>query len=113
MTIQESFREERNPEKARLFSLIPGLGQQYNGQTLKAIAVLMGTLIGLLIFLLLGGIVWAYGMYDAGQTSRKMNLGEIPYKKTNNIAMIIFGGFAGILVIVFIYLGSHITHFAL
>jgi len=97
-----NIQEEKSPGIAALFSLIPGLGQLYNGEVGKAIGILIGTLIGLLILVIPGLAVWAYGMYDSYKTAQKMNAGEIPYKSTNNVALIFFGGFAGILTVFFL-----------
>jgi len=98
--------EEKNPLIAVLCSFfIPGLGQIYNGEDKKGVALLFGTLIGALIFLIPGIVVWIYGMYDAYKTSEKMNSGEIPNRPTNTTTMILFAIFGFIMMIVFLIIG--------
>lgn len=100
-------REEKNPGIAALCSFfIPGLGQIYNGDVGKAIAIYFGTLIGFLLFFIPGVIVWIFGIYDAYTTSKKMNEGEIPYKSTNTVAMILFALIGFILMIVFFIIAA-------
>lgn len=99
--------EAKDPLIAVLCSFfIPGLGQIYNGEDKKGVALLFGTLIGALIFLIPGIIVWIYGMYDAYNTSEKMNSGEIPYRPTNTTTMILFAIFGFIMMIVFLIIGA-------
>ena len=72
-------KQNPNPETAAVLSAVcTGLGQIYNGQIGKGIAlmiiqafnvVLMLTLIDFVTFLL----VWVYGVYDAYQTAMKEN----------------------------------------
>ncbi len=82
-----------------------GLGQVYNGETLKGIAIFIGTIIGYMIFVIPGVIVWVYGLYDAYTTAKKMNEGTIPYKPANVPVMI---GFVVLVIIVMavIFLGA-------
>lgn len=68
----------------------PGLGQVYNGSFGKGILVLFGTLIGYLFFFIPGILVWAYGIYDAYSTARKMNDGRIPFVAHTTSHMIAF-----------------------
>jgi TM2 domain-containing membrane protein YozV len=99
-------QEEKNPGIAALCSFfIPGLGQVYNGEVGKGIAILFGTLIGALFLLIPGIIVWIYGMYDAHNTAKKMNSGETPYRSTSTIGLILFAILGFILVIAFIIIG--------
>jgi tetratricopeptide (TPR) repeat protein len=85
-------RIEKNPGIAALCSFfIPGLGQLYNGEVGKGVVILFGTIIGALFFLIPGILVWVFGIYDAHKTAKKMNSGDIQYKSTNTIAMILFG----------------------
>jgi TM2 domain-containing membrane protein YozV len=89
---KEPIRAEKNPLIAALCSfIIPGLGQIYNGDARKAIALLFGTVAGLLFLVIPGLIVWIYGIYDAHKTAGRMNSGEIPGKSTTAVAMILFG----------------------
>ncbi|HII75869.1 MAG TPA: zinc ribbon domain-containing protein [Methanolinea sp.] len=81
----------KNPTLALILSFFfSGLGQIYNGDTLKGVAIYFGTLIGALLFIVPGIIVWIYGVYDAYTTAKKMNEGTVPYKKTNTLFMIGF-----------------------
>jgi hypothetical protein len=87
----EVHSEEKSPWVATLCSFfIPGLGQVYNGDTEKGIAVFFGTLIGVFLLFFPGLLVWLFGLYDAYTTARKMNAGEIPFKPTKTAHMIIF-----------------------
>jgi TM2 domain-containing membrane protein YozV len=73
----------KNPIYAFIMSFfIPGLGQAYNGQVKKAFFILIGTLIGSLLFLIPGLIVWIYGLYDAYKTSKAINEGKIEYNES-------------------------------
>ncbi|MFP4472788.1 MAG: hypothetical protein ACLFPX_02820 [Candidatus Omnitrophota bacterium] len=59
---------KRNPFLAALLSIIPGLGQVYNGEPFKA----------LFIFITCWMIVpWFYGMYDAYASACRINEGRI------------------------------------
>jgi TM2 domain. len=96
---------EKNPILSVILSFfISGLGQVYNGETLKGVALFFGTIIGYFIFVIPGVIVWVYGMYDAYTTAKKMNEGTIPYKETNFLVMI---GFVVLIIIIFaiVFLG--------
>lgn len=82
---------EKSPGIAALCSLIfPGLGQVYNGDTGRGILILVGTVIGSLFYFIPGLIVALYGIYDAYTTAKRMNTGEIAYKETNALHMILF-----------------------
>lgn len=50
---------------ALLSFIIPGLGQLVKGHVGKGILIFFGFLIGLIILVLPGVIVWIYGIYDA------------------------------------------------
>ena len=77
-------KEEKSAGVAAILSFIfTGSGQVYNGDLLRGIGILIGTIIGSFIFLIPGIIVWIYGVYDAYTTAQKMNRGEIPFKPTN------------------------------
>jgi TM2 domain-containing membrane protein YozV len=92
---------EKNPWIAMLFSfLFFGAGQAYNGQMKKGIAFLILTFLGVFAFILPGVLVWLYGMYDAGMTSRKMNKGEIVCTPTQSGRVALF-----IIIVLFIYVG--------
>lgn len=81
----------KNPVVALILSFFfSGLGSIYNGETLKGIAIYLGTLVGFFIFIIPGIVVWIYGMYDAYTTAKKMNEGTIPFKEANVLVMIVF-----------------------
>ncbi len=85
------YREEKSPWVATLCSFfIPGLGQVYNGDTAKGIAVFLGTLVGSFLLFIPGLLVWLFGLYDAYTTAKKMNAGYISFKPTKTAHMIIF-----------------------
>jgi len=71
-------------------SFLPGLGQVYNGETAKGFVLFFLTLIGLFIFLIPGLLVWLYALYDAYVVAGKMNTGEIPFRETSTMHMVIF-----------------------
>ncbi len=87
----------KNPRIAALLSIIPGLGQVYNGQLGKGVLFLIVTILGF-ILIIPGVIVWIYGIYDAFKTAKQMNYGDIPFQelKTKNIlvffSLLIIGG---------------------
>jgi TM2 domain-containing membrane protein YozV len=84
-------RLEKNPFFAATLSfLFAGLGQVYNGQLVKGFLVLFGTLIGCVVMLLPGLIVWLYGVYDAYSTARRMNAGTIVYVEMRWSTVILF-----------------------
>ena len=83
--------EEKSTAIAAICSLvIPGLGQVYDGKTERGFAIFFGTVIGLLIFIIPGLIVWAFGIYDAYSLALKMNNKEIPFLPTKTAHLIIF-----------------------
>jgi TM2 domain-containing membrane protein YozV len=95
-------RQEKNAGVALILSfLFTGSGQVYNGEMGKGIGVLLGTIIGYMIFVIPGLLVFLYGLYDAYTTAQKMNKGEIPYKPTSMGAVIGFIVVEIILAIVF------------
>jgi len=82
--------EEKNPFIAALCSFfIPGLGQVYDGEAARGIAIFIGTIVGA-IFIIPGIIVWLFGMYDAYSIAKKMNNKEIPFKPTKTAHLILF-----------------------
>jgi len=94
--------QQKNAGLAAVASfLCSGLGQVYNGSFGKGLLILFGTLIGSLIFTIPGIIVWAYGIYDAYTTAKKMNEGQIPFVPHNTMHIIAF--IAIIIVVVIIY----------
>ena len=84
-------REEKNAVVALILSFFfTGSGQVYNGEMGKGIGVLIGTVIGSMIFFVPGMLVFLYGLYDAYTTAQKMNKGEIPSKPTSMGTVIAF-----------------------
>jgi ABC-type Na+ efflux pump permease subunit len=61
--------------------LFSGLGQVYNGQLRKGVAIFFGTIAGVLLFVVPGLIIWMFGVADAWQTAKKMNEGKIPFQE--------------------------------
>jgi len=87
--------EQKNPWIAGACStLLPGLGQVYNGETAKGFALFIMACVGLVILLIPGLIVWLYAMYNAYTTAGKMNTGEIPFREMRMVHVILFVGFA-------------------
>lgn len=84
---------EKNPILAAVASfLFSGLGQVYNGSLGKGLLIFFGTLIGSMVFQIIGIVVLLYGIYDAYTTAKKMNENQIPfvpYKTTHIIAFIV------------------------
>lgn len=84
-------QELKSPVLAAVMSfLIPGLGQVYTGNTLRGILLLIGAFVGFIMLLVPGLIVLAYAVYDAYKTAKKINSGQVPYKKVNILVMIAF-----------------------
>jgi len=69
----------RSPSLAAALSVIPGLGQVYNGSLVRGILLFILTLFGLLLFVLPGVCIWIYCIYDAYHTAGRINRGEIPF----------------------------------
>lgn len=94
---------QKNAGLAAIASFLwSGMGQVYNGNLLKGFAFLIGVLIGSMIMVIPGIIIWIFGIYDAYKTANQMNSGEIPFVEHSMGQIIIFvlGTFA-IIVIVF------------
>ena len=63
---------EKNPAFAAVLSLLfPGLGQVCNGETVKGLLVL-------------------FGIYDAWATSRRMNVGTVPFREAGLATVVLF-----------------------
>jgi TM2 domain-containing membrane protein YozV len=85
-------------------SVLPGLGQVYNGETKKGFVFFLMAFFGLFLFLIPGLIVWLYAMYDAYAVATKMNAGEIEFHETQVIHMVTFIAFAVVTIIVVLLL---------
>ena len=75
---------------AGLSLLFNGLGQAYNGQFMRGVMVLLGSLFGLFLMIVPGVAIWAWGVYDAYRTAKGMNEGFIPYRETSPLMIIGF-----------------------
>jgi TM2 domain-containing membrane protein YozV len=94
-------RPEKNQMTAGFCStVLPGLGQVYNGETGKGFAIFLLTLAGLALFIIPGLIVWLYGIYDAYNVSGKMNTGEVPFRETRTLHMVLFIVFAVAVIVI-------------
>ena len=82
---------------------LPGLGQVYNGETGKGLAVFFGSLVGFFILFIPGLVFWAYGLHNAYSTARKMNSGQIPFRPARPLHIVLFILLA-VVVLVAIYL---------
>lgn len=74
---------EKNPGIALILSLIiPGFGQLYNNQIHKGFCFIVLFIISIILIIyiigvFLGLIIWIYAIYDAYNTSKALNNGEI------------------------------------
>lgn len=88
-------QEQKNPVLAGIGStILPGLGQVYNGEAAKGFALFILTCAGLVFLLIPGLIVWLYAMYNACSTAGKMNRGEVPVREMRMLHIILFVVFA-------------------
>ena len=84
-------QSQKNPIIAvALCFFFPGAGQVYNGDLKRGAMFLIGQLVGTLLLILPGIIVWFYAMYDAYKTANQMNAGLIPYQETNMTEVILY-----------------------
>jgi TM2 domain-containing membrane protein YozV len=80
---QGSAFQEKNPGLAAVLSaLFVGLGQIYNGQIGKGLILILAYIISWALMLLIIGfittpLIWIFGIYDAYNTAKKINTGEI------------------------------------
>jgi TM2 domain-containing membrane protein YozV len=81
-------------------TFLPGLGQVYNGQAGKGFAVFLLILAGIVMLVIPGLIVWLYGMYDAYIVAGKMNSGELVFRETRMLHMVLFLVFAAVIVVI-------------
>lgn len=99
--------EQKSPGLAAIGSFFfSGLGQVYNGSFVKGLLMLIGVLIGYLIFFIPGLIVWVYGIYDAYTTAKKMNEGTIPFvahKTSHILAFIVIGIVIAVIYFIVVY----------
>jgi len=82
-TYQQTAFQEKNPGVAAVLSALwVGFGQIYNGEIVKGIILIVFYVISvLLIFVFIGiittPILWIFGIYDAYNTAKKINTGEV------------------------------------
>lgn len=101
-TQSPALKNQKNAVLAAIASLLwSGMGQVYNGNLLKGFAFFIGVLIGSLLMVIPGIIIWIFGIYDAYKTANQMNTGEIPYVEHKMSQIIIF--VLGSLVVLAIY----------
>ncbi|MFA6226337.1 MAG: hypothetical protein WC620_09250 [Methanoregula sp.] len=94
-------REQKNTTIAGFCSsVLPGLGQVYNGEIAKGYCFFLLALLGLFFFLVPGFLVWLYAMYDAYAVAGKINTGEIEFREMRIIHLILFIVFAVIAIVV-------------
>jgi len=95
-------QEKKNPVIAAVASfLFCGLGQVYNGSLGKGLLIFFGTLIGSMILLIPGVIVFLYGIYDAYTTAKKMNEGKVPFVPYQTAHLIAFVAVCIIVIIIY------------
>ena len=82
-TYQEPVYQQKNPGVAAVLSaLYVGLGQIYNGEIAKGLILIVAYFVSILLtFVMIGfitsPILWVFGIYDAYNTAKKINSGEI------------------------------------
>ncbi len=82
-TYQEPVYQQKNPGIAAVLSaLFVGLGQIYNGEIAKGLIFMVAYFVSILLAFIFIGIIttpilWIFGIYDAYNTAKKINAGEI------------------------------------
>jgi TM2 domain-containing membrane protein YozV len=80
---REVIYQQKNPGLAAVLSaLFVGFGQIYNGEIAKGLIMMVLYFFSiLLIFVFIGllttPLIWIYGIYDAYNTAKRINTGEI------------------------------------
>ena len=92
----------KSPIKAAALSIIPGLGQIYNGELAKAMLFLVAAFVGLMYYIIPGLVIIAYAMYDAYRTAYRMNRNEIPWKTP------VQGGYVVYFVLIILAVGGYL-----
>jgi hypothetical protein len=54
------------------------------------VAVFLGTIVGVLLFIVPGIIIWIIGVADAWRTANNMNEGKIPFREHSWLQIIAF-----------------------
>ena len=78
-----------------------GLGQLYNGQIVKGVALWIVCLIGLMISPILGIIVWACGIWDAYNVAKETQIGITNEMKNTSSGITFVKGFLYSVIILF------------
>ena len=114
----------RNPLISALCSLIPGLGQVYNGEIVRGVVYFLGTYFSIFlfitgtlglfgygwyynalsVFLILGVVVWLTAGYDAYTRAKQINNGVITVNPPNIIVFILFLLMVFLAMIILIYI---------
>jgi TM2 domain-containing membrane protein YozV/RNA polymerase subunit RPABC4/transcription elongation factor Spt4 len=82
-TYQQPMYQQKNPGIAAVLSALwVGIGQIYNGEIGKGIILMVIYVVSvLLMFVIIGFIttplLWIFGIYDAYNTAKKINTGEV------------------------------------
>lgn len=80
---QETVYQQKNPGIAAVLSAVfVGLGQIYNGEIFKGLIFIFAYFVSWVLTIVLIGfittpILWIFGIYDAYNTAKKINTGEI------------------------------------
>jgi TM2 domain-containing membrane protein YozV len=115
---------QKNPHISIICSLLPGLGQIYNGENLRGVVFFFGVLLSFTAFIfgifgLLGFglselfiiiipvavILWVGSGVDAYLRAKKMNSGEIEAREMNMLSLVLFiiGAITATLVLLFLF----------
>ncbi len=84
--------KEKSPALAALGSFFfPGLGQVYDGKgMLKGLLYAIGIMIGSIVLVIPGILIWIYGVYNAYSVAKKINSGLEPYKDVSAVTLILY-----------------------
>jgi hypothetical protein len=70
----------RDPLLAALLAILPGSGHVYAGRAERGLAWLLGTLAGLLLFVVPGLVIWSASIWDAALCARVRNAAAPPLR---------------------------------
>ena len=83
VTYQEPVYQQKNPGIAAVLSaFFVGFGQIYNGEIGKGLIFIVAYFVSILLMFIVIGfittpILWVFGIYDAYNTAKRINAGEI------------------------------------
>ena len=84
-------KEGKNPVLAAILSFFfGGLGQVYNGNLIKGLAIFFGEIAGVLLLFIPTLIIKIYAVYDAYTTSKRMNIGQVPFIAVKSRDLIVY-----------------------